>query len=237
MRKRIEEWINWVLYDELIASKINAPKHLLGIHDYGEGQIIVVYKPGAIRVEVTSRTGKKIHTMEQMTNEGLFAIYFDKKEYDGNKYNVVTTYEDGTIINSADPYSFESLITDFDTYLFAEGRHYNIYEKLGAHPMTIDGVRGTYFAVWAPHARRVSVVGDFNLWDGNVNPMQITANEGIYELFLPGVEPGAVYKYQIMTRYGEILYKADPYGNQCQMRPENASVVADISSYQGKETS
>ena len=237
MRKRIEEWINWVLYDELIASKINAPKHLLGIHDYGEGQIIVVYKPGAIRVEVTSRTGKKIHTMEQMTNEGLFAIYFDKKEYDGNKYNVVTTYEDGTIINSADPYSFESLITDFDTYLFAEGRHYNIYEKLGAHPMTIDGVRGTYFAVWAPHARRVSVVGDFNLWDGNVNPMQITANEGIYELFLPGVEPGAVYKYQIMTRYGEILYKADPYGNQCQMRPENASVVADISSYKWKDTS
>ena len=237
MRKRIEEWINWVLYDELIASKINAPKHLLGIHDYGEGQIIVVYKPGAIRVEVTSRTGKKVHNMERMTNEGLYAIYFEKKEYDGNKYNVVTTYEDGTVVNSADPYSFESLITDFDTYLFAEGRHYNIYEKLGAHPMTIDGVSGTYFAVWAPHARRVSVVGDFNLWDGNVNPMQITANEGIYELFLPGIEPGAVYKYQIMTRYGEILYKADPYGNQCQMRPENASVVADISSYKWKDSS
>ena len=103
--------------------------------------------------------------------------------------------------------------------------------------MTIDGVSGTYFAVWAPHARRVSVVGDFNLWDGNVNPMQITANEGIYELFLPGIEPGAVYKYQIMTRYGEILYKADPYGNQCQMRPENASVVADISSYKWKDSS
>ena len=237
MRKRIEEWINWVLYDELIASKINAPKHLLGIHDYGEGQIIVVYKPGAIRVEVTSRTGKKVHNMERMTNEGLYAIYFEKKEYDGNKYNVVTTYEDGTVVNSADPYSFESLITDFDTYLFAEGRHYNIYEKLGAHPMTIDGVSGTYFAVWAPHARRVSVVGDFNLWDGNVNPMQITANEGIYELFLPGIEPGAVYKYQIMARYGEILYKADPYGNQCQMRPENASVVADISSYKWKDSS
>lgn len=117
MRKRIEEWINWVLYDELIASKINAPKHLLGIHDYGEGQIIVVYKPGAIRVEVTSRTGKKVHNMERMTNEGLYAIYFEKKEYDGNKYNVVTTYEDGTVVNSADPYSFESLITDFDTYL------------------------------------------------------------------------------------------------------------------------
>ena len=237
MRKRIEEWINWVLYDELIASKINAPKHLLGIHDYGEGQIIVVYKPNAIRVEVTSPTGKKVHTMEKMTNEGLFAIYFSGKEYDKNKYRVVTTYPDGTVVNGADPYAFQSLITSFDTYLFAEGRHYNIYEKLGAHPMTIDGVKGTYFAVWAPHARRVSVVGDFNLWDGNVNPMQITENGGIYELFLPDVLPGAVYKYQIMTRYGEILYKSDPYGNQCQMRPENASVVADIGSYKWKDTS
>lgn len=95
--------------------------------------------------------------------------------------------------------------------------------------MTVDGVKGTYFAVWAPHARRVSVVGDFNMWDGALNPMQITQNGGIYELFIPGVMPGAIYKYQILTRYDEILYKSDPYGNQSQMRPENASVVADLS--------
>lgn len=235
MRKRIDEWINWVLYDELLAGKLNAPKHLLGIHDYGEGQIITVFRPHAVQVKVTSHTGKKVHEMERITDEGFFALYFPKKEYSGNKYRVVTTYEDGSTVDTADAYSFDSQISDFDTYLFAEGKHYDIYEKFGAHPMTIDGVKGTYFAVWAPHARRVSVVGDFNMWDGMLNPMQLRPNGGIYELFIPGVMPGAVYKYQILTRYDEIIYKSDPYGNQSQMRPDNASVVADLTGYNWKD--
>ncbi|MCI6241532.1 MAG: 1,4-alpha-glucan branching protein GlgB [Clostridium sp.] len=137
---------------------------------------------------------------------------------------------------TADAYAFDSQITDFDTYLFAEGKHYDVYEKFGAHPKTIDGVKGTYFAVWAPHARRVSVVGDFNMWDGALNPMQMMQTSGIYELFIPDVAPGAVYKYQILTRNGEILYKADPYGNQCQVRPDNANVVADLTRYKWKDT-
>lgn len=235
MNKRINDWINWVLYDELIAGKINAPKHLLGIHDYGEGQIITAYRPHAVNVQVTSHTGKKVHTLEKITEEGLYAIFFPKKEYNGAKYRLVTTYEDGTTVTTADAYAFESQITDFDTYLFAEGKHYEIFNKFGAHPMTIDGVKGTYFAVWAPHARRVSVVGDFNMWDGNLHPMQIQPKGGIYELFIPDVEPGAVYKYQILTRYGEILYKSDPYGNQSQMRPDNGSVVADLTGYKWKD--
>jgi 1,4-alpha-glucan branching enzyme len=236
MNKKITDWINWVLYDELIAGKINAPRHLLGVHDYGEGQIITVYRPHSTEVKVTSHTGKKVHTMEKITDEGFYAAYFPKKEYDGTKYRVVTTYEDGTTVTTADAYAFEPIITDFDAYLFAEGKHYNIYEKLGAHPMTIDGVAGTYFAVWAPDARRVSVVGDFNMWDGALNPMQIRQNGGIYELFIPDVMPGAVYKYQILTRFGEILYKSDPYGNQSQMRPDNASVVADLTTYNWKDS-
>ena len=236
MNKRIHDWINWVLYDELIAGKINAPKHLLGIHDYGEGQIITVYRPHSTDVKVTSHTGKKVHTMEKVTDEGFYAIYFPKKEYSGTKYRIVTTYEDGSTVTTADAYAFDSLLTDFDAYLFAEGKHYDIYEKLGAHPMTIDGVKGTYFAVWAPHARRVSVVGDFNMWDGALHPMQIRQSGGIYELFIPDVMPGAVYKYQILTRYDEILYKSDPYGNACQMRPDTGSVVADIGSYKWKDS-
>ena len=226
MNKRINDWINWVLYDELIAGKLNAPKHLLGIHEYGEGQIITAYRPHAVEVKVTSRTGKKVHTMEKVTDEGFYAIFFPKKEFSGTKYNLVTTYEDGTTVTTADPYAFDSQISDFDSYLFAEGKHYEIYNKFGAHPMTIDGVKGTYFAVWAPDARRVSVVGDFNMWDGNLHPMQLRPNGGIYELFIPNVLSGAVYKYQILTRYDEILYKSDPYGNQAQMRPDNGSVVA-----------
>ena len=236
MNKRINDWINWVLYDELIAGKLNAPKHLLGIHEYGEGQIITAYRPHAVEVKVTSRTGKKVHTMEKVTDEGFYAIFFPKKEFSGTKYNLVTTYEDGTTFPTADPYAFDSQISDFDSYLFAEGKHYEIYNKFGAHPMTIDGVKGTYFAVWAPDARRVSVVGDFNMWDGNLHPMQLRPNGGIYELFIPNVLSGAVYKYQILTRYDEILYKSDPYGNQAQMRPDNGSVVADLTSYKWKDT-
>lgn len=236
MNKRINDWINWVLYDELIAGKLNAPKHLLGIHEYGEGQIITAYRPHAVEVKVTSRTGKKVHTMEKVTDEGFYAIFFPKKEFSGTKYNLVTTYEDGTTVTTADPYAFDSQISDFDSYLFAEGKHYEIYNKFGAHPMMIDGVKGTYFAVWAPDARRVSVVGDFNMWDGNLHPMQLRPNGGIYELFIPNVLSGAVYKYQILTRYDEILYKSDPYGNQVQMRPDNGSVVADLTTYKWKDT-
>ena len=235
MNKRLEDWVNWILIDELKNGIINAPKHLLGNHDYGDGQVIMVYRPHAEKVCVVSPTGKNRDEMECLS-DGVYGFYSAKKKYKGTKYRIETTYQDGTTVVTADAYAFNSQITDFDTYLFAEGKHYDVYEKFGAHPMTIDGVKGTYFAVWAPHARRVSVVGDFNMWDGALNPMQMMQTSGIYELFIPDVAPGAVYKYQILTRNGEILYKADPYGNQCQVRPDNANVVADLTGYKWKDT-
>ena len=235
MNKRLEDWVNWILIDELKNGIINAPKHLLGNHDYGDGQVIMVYRPHAEKVCVVSPTGKNRDEMECLS-DGVYGFYSAKKKYKGTKYRIETTYQDGTTVVTADAYAFDSQITDFDTYLFAEGKHYDVYEKFGAHPMTIDGVKGTYFAVWAPHARRVSVVGDFNMWDGALNPMQMMQTSGIYELFIPDVAPGAVYKYQILTRDGEILYKADPYGNQCQVRPDNANVVADLTGYKWKDT-
>lgn len=235
MNKRLEDWVNWILIDELKNGIINAPKHLLGNHDYGDGQVIMVYRPHAEKVCVVSPTGKNRDEMECLS-DGVYGFYSAKKKYKGTKYRIETTYQDGTTVVTADAYAFNSQITDFDTYLFAEGKHYDVYEKFGAHPKTIDGVKGTYFAVWAPHARRVSVVGDFNMWDGALNPMQMMQTSGIYELFIPDVAPGAVYKYQILTRDGEILYKADPYGNQCQVRPDNANVVADLTGYKWKDT-
>jgi len=236
MDDRLHNWINWILYDELMEGKINAPKHLLGIHDFGEGQVITCYKPHSASVSVKSPRGKVSYPMEQVGEDGFYGIYFPKKKFEGTKYHLVTEYYDGTTVESADCYSFDGLITDFDAYLFAEGKHYDIYNKMGAHPMEINGEKGTYFAVWAPDARRVSVVGDFNMWDGALNPMQIHPASGIYEIFIPGVMPGAVYKFQILTRYGEILYKADPYGNYNQMRPDNANIVVDINSYKWKDT-
>ena len=127
--------------------------------------------------------------------------------------------------------------TELDQYLFGQGTHYDIYRKLGAHPTIQRRKKGVYFAVWAPNARSVSVVGEFNNWNTQANPMKKVGPIGVYETFIPGAKVGDLYKFYIIGYHGEELYKADPYGNQCQMRPENASVVADISSYKWKDTS
>lgn len=125
----------------------------------------------------------------------------------------------------------EHRITDLDIYLFNGGTHYEIYNKMGAHVAVEDGEDGVYFAVWAPNAKTVSVVGDFNEWVPLENEMEPIKTSGVYELFIPGVKKGDLYKFAVETKKGEVLYKADPYGNQAQMRPETASVVTDISAY------
>jgi 1,4-alpha-glucan branching enzyme len=131
-----------------------------------------------------------------------------------------------------DPYAFKTRrITDFDIHLFTEGNHHRIYEKLGAHPTTMDGVVGVYFAVWAPNARNVSVLGNFNYWDGRKHQMRRSGN-GIWELFIPGLSTGEAYKYEIKNDAGHIYEKSDPYGFQQEVRPKTASVVADLDSYQ-----
>ena len=121
-----------------------------------------------------------------------------------------------------------SLLTDFDTQLFQSGKHFRLYEKLGSHPLSVDGVKGTYSAVWAPNAERVSVVGPFNLWDGRKHALQTRGGSGIWELFVPGVGPGTLYKYEIRTRAGTTVLKSDPYGFAMELRPGTASIVAAL---------
>ena len=128
--------------------------------------------------------------------------------------------------NHIDPYTFPPQLSDFDLYLFGEGRHWHIYRILGAHPHTIDGIPGTLFATWAPNAERVSVVGDFNEWDGRRHPMRIHGSSGVWELFIPELPSGTLYKFEIRNRqYGSILLKTDPYGQEFEMRPNTASIV------------
>jgi 1,4-alpha-glucan branching enzyme len=129
----------------------------------------------------------------------------------------------------------EQAITDFDIYLFGEGKHERIYEKLGAHPCVADSAAGTRFAVWAPNAERVSVVGAFNRWDGDVHVMRSRASSGIWEIEIPGVGIGTAYKYEIRDREGRLFVKADPYGFAMQLRPENCSVVASLDGYDWKD--
>ena len=122
-------------------------------------------------------------------------------------------------------------ITELDQYLFGQGTHYDLYNKLGAHPMTVDGEEGVYFAVWAPNAAAVSIVGDFNEWDENATPMERLEPLGIYQIFLTGIKVGDIYKYCVTAQDGKKTLKADPYGFQAELRPNNASVVADISDF------
>ncbi|WP_287129085.1 1,4-alpha-glucan branching protein GlgB [Candidatus Cyanaurora vandensis] len=131
-----------------------------------------------------------------------------------------------------DPYAFrDHLLTGFDLYLFGEGNHHYLYEKLGAHPLTLAGVAGVYFAVWAPNARNVSVIGDFDHWDGRAHQMLNLDHSGVWTLFIPGVQVGEVYKYEVKDQAGHIYEKADPFGFHQELRPRTASVVADLSTY------
>ena len=123
------------------------------------------------------------------------------------------------------------VLSEFDLHLFGEGKNYKVYEKLGAHQTTLDGVEGTFFAVWAPCARRVSVVGDFNQWDGRRHQMRIRGSSGVWELFIPGIKQEEVYKYEIRTPQNELYVKADPYAFYSELRPNTASIVYDVDGY------
>ena len=236
MQEKMDQWINWVEYDELLEGRHNAPHNLLGLHSFGRGQVFTIYRPEAERVFITDMSGKNELELEEIgESSGFFGKYIPRKNYRA-PYKVRVQYSENDIIEYVDPYCFEPQIGDEDLYYFAEGKHYEIYKKLGAHPMTINGVKGTYFAVWAPHARAVSVAGSFNMWDGRIHLMRTLQVSGVYELFIPGVEPGAIYKYQILTRTGEVLMKSDPYANCSELRPANASVVADISGFKWNDT-
>ena len=169
MQEKMDQWINWVEYDELLEGRHNAPHNLLGLHSFGRGQVLTVYRPEAERVFITDMSGKNELELEEIgEGSGFFGKYIPRKNYRA-PYKVKVQYSENDVIEYVDPYCFEPQIGDEDLYYFAEGKHYEIYKKLGAHPMTINGVKGTYFAVWAPHARAVSVAGSFNMWDGRLH--------------------------------------------------------------------
>lgn len=227
--------MDWAGIEELVYSESAAPQDMLGAHVTDKGLLIQALIPTAARVEVKLALTGRTYPMELADEAGFFAVLIPRKSV--TPYTLIVTYDNDVREELYDPYSFAPQYRPEDLKKFEAGIHYEIYEKMGAHPMTIDGVKGVYFSVWAPCAMRVSVVGNFNLWDGRRHQMRrLGEGEGsVFELFIPGLAEGEIYKYEIKTRAGVPTLKGDPYANYAELRPNNASVVWDIHKYQWKD--
>jgi 1,4-alpha-glucan branching enzyme len=229
------------LKKDQIAALVNTthhePRSLLGYHEYPQTAgtplcVVRVLEPGAETIDVFwEDTPNETYPLKKIHDTGLF---------EGNiphrrpvvPYRLRVRFPFDHVVVKHDTYFFSHELSEFDLYLFGEGRHYGIYNKFGAHPRVRDGVAGTHFAVWAPNATRVSVVGSFNGWDGRKHAMQARGGSGVWELFIPDVTEGAEYKYEIRTQRDSLLLKSDPFGFFMQKRPETASVVASLNGYE-----
>ncbi|MHC5598725.1 MAG: 1,4-alpha-glucan branching enzyme, partial [Nostoc sp.] len=208
------------------------PFEILGSHPIEQDGKTVwavrAYLPNASAVWVVLPEQRKEYPMQTVHHPHFFECTIETAELANYQLRIKEGEHERVIY---DPYAFRSpRLTDFDLHLFSEGNHHRIYEKLGAHPTEIDGVKGVYFAVWAPNARNVSLLGDFNLWDGRKNQMR-KGPTGVWELFIPEIGVGEHYKYEIKNFEGHIYEKSDPYGFQQEPRPKTASIVTDLDAY------
>lgn len=211
------------------------PFEVLGMHlieDKGRKAVCIrTFLPEAEESWVMDAETMKTYQMEKIHKAGFFeAIVADKKNV--FPYRILIRTYDGMTSEFSDPYSFLPVLTDFDLRLLGEGTHYRNYEKLGAHLIEINGIKGVHFAVWAPNAKRVSVIGNFNGWDNRRHPMRMLGASGIWEIFIPGLKEGELYKFEIKSKFRNYTaMKADPYAFFFELRPKSASIVYDIKKY------
>lgn len=227
MGYKLDDYMDWPRIEDLAYSECTCPQEVLGPLEVGEDVLVRCFFPGAKRVSVKVKGRARAIAMKAMDEHGYFAVFLGCRHIPEYSYTVV--YADSSM-EICDAYAAENFVDSMDGVMFDSGTHDTIYEKLGAHMDTVNGFRGTWFAVWAPNAISVSVVGDFNGWDGRKNPMRRLDN-GIFELFVPFVKEGELYKYEIHGADAKIVLKADPYGYYHEKRPANASVVWDIDDY------
>src|ERR1043165_8635442 len=214
-----------------VAGVHSDPFRVLGPHGVGEDLEIRVFRPDARRVEIVldGHAAKPV-TAERIQQDGFFCATVLGATRDFT-YHLRVTRWDGSEEFTRDAYQHGTIMGDIDLHLFSEGQHWKIYEEFGAHMRTVGDAAGVYFAVWAPNAQRVSVVGDFNHWDGRVNPMRKLLGAGVWELFLPGIKQGAHYKFEIRTQTGAVLLKSDPFAFFNQHGKSTASLVYDLERY------
>jgi 1,4-alpha-glucan branching enzyme len=209
--------------ERLVRREHGNPHALLGAHEAPDGVVVRAWRPGAAGVTVVPVEGPPV-ALEQIDPAGVFEGVLEGASLP-LPYELTVGYGERGTFTSRDPYSFLPTIGELDLHLVGEGRHEELYARLGAHVLEVDGVTGVSFAVWAPAAKSVSVVGDFNFWDGRLHPMRALGASGIWELFLPGAGDGQRYKYEIIAPDGELRLKADPVAFATEVPPKTASVV------------
>jgi 1,4-alpha-glucan branching enzyme len=209
--------------EALVRREHPDPHTILGAHEIDGDVVIRAFRPAACEIRAELDNGSEV-ALEQIHAGGVFEGTVEDAGLP-LRYRLEVDYGDAGSFTIDDPYAFWPTLGELDLHLISEGRHEELYEKLGAHVHEQQGVLGTAFAVWAPAARAVSVVGDFNSWDGRLHAMRSLGSTGIWELFLPGVEAGTRYKYEILTADGELALKADPYAFEAEPPPKTASVV------------
>lgn len=224
----INDQINRIVY-----SYHYNPFELLGLHDKKEGDniysVIRTYQPNAKEIYIIDPEKPNTEYKMNPSYAPYFFEYAFPQKVTFNHYQLKAIFENDMSHTFYDPYSFsEPTITSDDLYLLGEGNYHKSYEKLGAHLLTIDGISGVCFAVWAPNAKRVSVIGNFNSWDGRKHQMRVLGSSGVWELFIPGLQAGEIYKYEIKTQFDHLYQKIDPYAFYAEVRPKTGSIVANI---------
>ncbi len=217
----------------LIKGDLSDPHSLLGIHPVLDGKkayaVIRAYHPDAAGAHLVI-DDRPFKEMEKIHDGGVFAATMDMSLFN-KTYKIRFNFANGDVSEHIDPYKFMPTLGEIDLHLAGEGTHEHLYDKLGAQLISIDGVDGVSFALWAPNAKRVSVVGDFNNWDGRLHPMRQMGSSGIWEIFIPGLEEGAHYKFEIKTKDDLLRIKTSPYAFYMELRPKTASIVYDVNRY------
>lgn len=221
-RARLWDGITDREVDHLAQRDHADPHRVLGAHPVDGGTVLRAWRPRADAVAVSLADGRLL-PMERIHDAGLWAVWTESAVTD-RRYRIESVFE-GVSWSSLEPWNFLPTLGPVDEYLFGEGRHWNLHQRLGAHPREVDGVPGVSFAVWAPNARAVSVIGDWNLWDPATHPLRRIGGLGLWEIFVPDVPTGARYKFDLVTSSGESLRKSDPYASFAELRPGQASVV------------
>ena len=233
MRYEISEVVKKDQVMELVFGNCSKPKDLLGRHFILQGQVISAYHPDAVKMEVISEDGEH-YPMDTVERQPVFSLFLPHKR--PFSYQIHMTFHDGNTYISSDPYSYEGLITEEEEKLFSKGNWTEVYHKMGCHKVILGNTEGMYFAVWAPGARRVSVVGDFNYWNGMLYPMHKMENSDIFELFIPGLSCGQFYKFEIKNVQGDIIQMVDPYAVMNEEKENGASRMFDLGRFRWEDS-